>query len=213
MSKLVALLFLVFSFYTWSQDKLFYKDGRIEDVKVNEINKFEVKFKRMNNLEGPNFVSLKTELISIQYENGMVENFVDEMTNLNDAELLKYAAIKDAWRYYKDYKKGTGMTILGCVFLTPIGGIFVAKKYANQEIDIEKRPRTVKVKGINGNEFVDNPYYSNEIYKENYKNVAKKIQKLKIWKAFGGGTAITAGVGGLITIIIVTINEMNSFYY
>ena len=211
MKKLVFLLFLVFNLISFSQDKLIYKDGKEELVKVLEISKTELKFKKMDNVDGPTFVCLKMDLVSVQFQNGTIESFSDEMTNLNDQDLLKYTAIKDARRYYRDYKTGMGVTMLSAVFLTPIGGIFVARKFANEAVDKASLPKLIKRRGVYGTEFVDNPYYSNEIYKENYISTAKKMKKEKTWKGFAGGTLIAAGVSGLITIIIMTINDFNSF--
>mgnify|MGYP007022329162 CR=1 FL=1 len=54
----------------FSQDKLMFLDGNEEDVKITEVSSSEVKYKRMNNLEGPTFSTLKSELFMIKYANG-----------------------------------------------------------------------------------------------------------------------------------------------
>ncbi|MGB0916703.1 MAG: hypothetical protein ACPGU4_03850 [Flavobacteriales bacterium] len=54
----------------FAQDKLTFLDGAEQEVKILEVSSSEVKYKRLNNLEGPTFSTLKSELFMITYANG-----------------------------------------------------------------------------------------------------------------------------------------------
>lgn len=63
---------------SFAQDRLFFLNGDETDVKITEITSSEVKYKRMNNLEGPTFSTLKSELFMIKYANGDKEMITAE---------------------------------------------------------------------------------------------------------------------------------------
>ena len=50
-------------------------NNTIKVVKVTEINIDDIKYKRFDNLEGPLYVSNKSEIESIKFSNGLVETF------------------------------------------------------------------------------------------------------------------------------------------
>lgn len=66
-----------------AQDIIVKKDGSIIHSKVLELNSSEIKYKKYSNLEGPIYVLNKTELLSINYENGEIEQFVVEPIDMN----------------------------------------------------------------------------------------------------------------------------------
>ncbi len=72
-------LFLLISFsilsisQAWAQDQLFFLTGKEQEVKITEVSSVEVKYKRMDNLDGPTFSTLKAELFMIKYASGTKE--------------------------------------------------------------------------------------------------------------------------------------------
>ena len=66
---LLAIAMLSIS-QSFAQDRLFFLNGDETDVKITEVTSSEVKYKRLDNLEGPSFSTLKTELFMIKYANG-----------------------------------------------------------------------------------------------------------------------------------------------
>ena len=54
----------------FAQDKLMFLNGDEQEVKILEVGSSEVKYKRLNNLEGPTFTTAKSELFLIKYANG-----------------------------------------------------------------------------------------------------------------------------------------------
>ena len=69
------IAFAAGSFTLNAQDILVRKGGKIENVKVLEVSPTEVKFKKSNNPDGPIFVEKRSDLYSIQYQNGEVQTF------------------------------------------------------------------------------------------------------------------------------------------
>jgi len=64
-----------------AQDKIHFLDGRIQKAKVIEIGLKEIRYKKFSNLNGPNYVVLKTDLKKIEYENGSEDIFSSEETS------------------------------------------------------------------------------------------------------------------------------------
>lgn len=71
----VLLTFIFISILSNAQDRMYYKNGNSEDVKVLEIGKDDISFKKYANLEGPIYHELKSAIDKIVYVNGTTENF------------------------------------------------------------------------------------------------------------------------------------------
>ena len=78
MKNLISLVFLLVSYMSYSQDILHLKSGFDVQVKVREIGKKEIKYKKYNNLEGPLYTANIKEINSITFKNGEVESFEDD---------------------------------------------------------------------------------------------------------------------------------------
>lgn len=95
---LTAALLLV-SIISFSQDKIYRKNGKVVEAKIIEIGSDEIKYKEFNNPDGPVYV-LETDRISkIVYANGKTERFT-----LN---------IKDPEKYEGQLKKAVKIDFLG----------------------------------------------------------------------------------------------------
>ena len=73
-------LFLVISlicvtYITQAQDVIVKKDNSTILSKVIEINGSEIKYKKWSNLDGPTYSISRSEIVSINYQNGEVEKF------------------------------------------------------------------------------------------------------------------------------------------
>ena len=80
--KLTASLFLLCMAATaTAQDVIVMKDQTTVMSKVLEINSTEIKYKKWNNLDGPIYSILRSEVVSINYENGEVERFNEATSN------------------------------------------------------------------------------------------------------------------------------------
>jgi len=63
------------SVYVFAQDIIVTKDSKRVDAKVFEVNINDVKYKDWDNLDGPLYTILKSDIASILYQNGKVETF------------------------------------------------------------------------------------------------------------------------------------------
>jgi hypothetical protein len=80
-TKIIALLSaLLINFMCFSQDILTYKNGTEVKAKVVEVTSSEVKFKRLDNPDGPLYTISKSDLFMIKYENGTKEVFTAQST-------------------------------------------------------------------------------------------------------------------------------------
>lgn len=76
MKTIFFVLFILFGISSiFSQDTIRFSNNTIKVVKVTEINVDDIKYKRFDNLEGPLYVSSKSEIESIKFSNGLVETF------------------------------------------------------------------------------------------------------------------------------------------
>ncbi len=75
MKKTLTILFLIMTTFLYGQDTIRTISGEEIIVKVMELNKEEIKYKRYSNLNGPTYLLNKTEVISITYLNGETEIF------------------------------------------------------------------------------------------------------------------------------------------
>ena len=72
LSVLIALMACAFAS---AQDTIMFRNGRVEAAKVMEVGLGKVKYKKINNPDGPLFLLDEAEVESIKFQNGDVESF------------------------------------------------------------------------------------------------------------------------------------------
>lgn len=76
MKTIFFLLFILLGTNrVFSQDTIRFLNNTIKVVKVTEINVDDIKYKRFDNIDGPLYVSNKSEIENIKFSNGLVETF------------------------------------------------------------------------------------------------------------------------------------------
>lgn len=70
---IVAMLFV--AAFVWAQDVIVTTDGQRIDAKIMEVSKQQVKYKELDNLDGPTFVLEVEEIGTITYANGKVVTY------------------------------------------------------------------------------------------------------------------------------------------
>lgn len=78
---LLALVLLASALIVSAQDVIVKKDGSTILSKVIEIGTTEVKYKKWNNQNGPNYTIAKSDVQAINYENGEKETFGEEVAS------------------------------------------------------------------------------------------------------------------------------------
>jgi len=83
-----VLAILVFINFCYTQDTITISTNEKISSKTLEITTTEVKYKKFDNLNGPTFSILKSDVIMIKYENGTTDFFNKNLVALNN-EILK----------------------------------------------------------------------------------------------------------------------------
>lgn len=78
MKKVIFLLLV--SFASYAQDTIYKLSNEAIAAKILEINDQSVKFKKFNNLDGPLYSELKSEIHYIKYQNGSIDSVTKKST-------------------------------------------------------------------------------------------------------------------------------------
>ena len=165
-------------------------------VKVIEVGTSEVKYKKIDNLNGPIFSILKSDLLIIKYENGTKDDFssIKKIEEYNLSGIDPYIQGKnDAQRYYKGDK--TAGTIILISNFIPLVAIIPSLVFY-----IANTSKIPKDENLN---YPSISLMQNEQYANSYRQEAKKIKNKKIWKNFGIGMSLGSTVGGIALIGLI----------
>ena len=80
MKKIIVFLVILFIAAIHSiaaQDLMVLRDGNIIDVNVLEISATEIKYRRIDHLDGPLIIVLVSDVLSIRYQNGTTQIFTN----------------------------------------------------------------------------------------------------------------------------------------
>lgn len=77
---LLALCIIAINLSCLAQDIIVTKDAKRMNAKVTEVNVDNVRYKNYDNLDGPVYTLLKSDIASIVYQNGQEETFSSEST-------------------------------------------------------------------------------------------------------------------------------------
>ena len=177
-----------------AQDTLSMRSGENMLVKVIEVGTSEVKYRKLDNLNGPIFSILKSDLLTIKYENGTKDDFSSVKKEENNfSGYDPYIQGKnDAQRYYKGDK--TAGTILLISNFIPLVAIIPSLVF-----NIANSSKIPKDENLN---YPSISLMQNEKYANSYRQEAKKIKNQKIWKNFGVGVLLGMTVGTLVVGVV-----------
>lgn len=102
-----------------AQDIIILKNGDEIKSKIQEVSIDQVKYKKWENLDGPNYASLKSEIFMIKYQNGTKDVFnIQTTTNSENSaaskdEIKKNEAVKKLEVYIKNKIKGPVISFTG----------------------------------------------------------------------------------------------------
>ena len=85
--KLVILFSAVCS-YCMAKDVIVTKDAQQIEARITEVSDSEVKYKKVNNLNGPTFVITTDKISTVVYENGEIQTFQSETENVSENVFL-----------------------------------------------------------------------------------------------------------------------------
>jgi len=200
---LLFILFICSSNIIKAQDTLSMRSGENILVKVIEVGTTEVKYKKLDNLSGPIFSILKSDLLIVKYENGTKEDF----SSIKKIEENNFSALDpsslgklDAQRFYTGYK--TAATIAFISALPPPIPIIPSLIFS-----IAATSKIPKDENLN---YPSISLMQNEKYANSYRQEAKKIKNRKIWRSFAAGTGIISAP--LLLVLILKSGDGGSLF-
>ncbi len=199
------ILFICSSNSIQAQDTLLIRSSENIIVKVIEVGTTEVKYKKQDNLNGPMFSILKSDLLMIKYENGTTDDF----SSIKKIEVADFSALDasfqgkiDARKFYTGNKNGAIASILA---LIPISVMNSSSKMFNAMIPslvFATAASSKKPKDENLN-YPNISLMENEDYANSYRKEAKKIKNRKIWKGILGGIGGVMFVGMIAAVSMI----------
>ena len=179
---LLFILFICSSNIIKAQDTLSMRSGENILVKVIEVGTTEVKYKKLDNLSGPIFSILKSDLLIVKYENGTKEDFSSikkiEENNFSGLDPSSLGKL-DAQRFYTGYKTAATIALISNFAYIPIIPSLVFSIAATSKIPKDENLNYPSISLM-----------QNEQYVNSYRQEAKKIKNRKIWRSFAAGSGI-----------------------
>jgi hypothetical protein len=190
MKKLLLLISLACSSsMIKAQDTLTMRSGENIIVKIIEVGNTEVKFKKVTNINGPIFSTLKSDLILIRYENGSKDDFSNIKIESQKTDQDQFnQGYNDATKYYKSYKLAGTAVFITSAF--PIYGWFLGVSPALLLSSTSPLDENLDYPDLN--------LMKNEQYARGYKAQAKNIKRKKIIRNYISGLATCAVITGLM---------------
>lgn len=163
MKQLFGMLLLLCSVGASAQDVIVKKDGSTILSKVLEVNTADIKYKKFSNQDGPIYTISKSEIMSINYENGEKDTFdtnvseISSSDNSSSQRLVKKPADarnKELLSLYNRTYETIGMKKKSSVakYTQIIYGVKSSSVMSNEEIEM----RIVRVKGEYGHDYYIN---------------------------------------------------------
>ena len=168
---------IMISTFSYSQDVLTKKNGEDIQAKVLEVTSSEVKYKKFDNLNGPNFTVLKSNLLMIRYQNGSKDDFSNIVNEFTHGQ-------NDAITYYQGYKAAATGTLLTTIL--PISGPGFSYYMFVQPSSNPPRNENLG--------YPDNNLMNNQEYAKGYVQKAQQIKRKKVIKNFIVGIVLNLGL-------------------
>jgi len=173
------------------KDIIVRRNGEEIESKVIEITPAEIKYKKLDNLDGPLFTINKSDVFMIMYANGTKDIFnqPDKTINAENENTDMYVQGKiDAVEYYKGYvSAGTGCFFAGLLVGYLLGWI--------PALICSQTPPADENLNYPDPELIDN-----HAYKKGYVEEAFRIKRNKVWVNYAIGGGVWAAIYILIKI-------------
>ena len=94
MKKVILALIIALAQHVFGQDSIYKKNGEIIASKIEEVNTSLIKFKKFNNLSGPLYSELKSEIFRIKFANGSIDT-LNVTVEVKQEPIIQNKAIPD----------------------------------------------------------------------------------------------------------------------
>jgi hypothetical protein len=188
---LLIILFASSSNIIKAQDTLTMRSGENVIVKIIEVGSIEVKYKKIDNLNGPNFSTLKSDLMLIRYKNGSKDDFSNVKIESQKFDENQFEqGYNDATKYYKSYKlAGTAVFITSAI---PLYGWLMGVSPALLFSSTSPLDENLDYPDLN--------LMKNEQYARGYRTQAKNIKRKKMIRNYVSGLA----TGAVLTLSMIS---------
>ena len=163
--KKLLLILIALPMIGFGQDKIIFLNGNEIKAKVLEVGENKIKYKKISNLEGPNYSALKNEIQSIKYKNGEEDFFYQKQLNDIISSSSEF--------HYKGMLAADSLHYGGLSFfagLVPVVGLIRA-------YSVEESLPPIQEKKVN------NLYLTNEHFNAGYNKKAYRINIRNAWIA------------------------------
>jgi hypothetical protein len=178
--KYVFIITLLICGNVYSQDNIVLKNGEEIRAKVLEIGIQEIKYKKHENVGGPTYTILKTDVFMIKYENGTkdiinkIESTEQKTTEIKEKPLVEKPINGSGKKTYEEKVRDIQSTDPAFSFYAGnawLGGNGVAKPIVGFDVSLPRK--NIFIRGINlGLRFslagTDNVAYESGVYSEVY---------------------------------------------
>ncbi len=189
---IASLLYLIPFNHCFSQDMIIQRSTDEIPAKVIEVTTTEIKYKRLDNLEGPTFIIPKSDVFMIRYANGTNDIFyadnpgtetasessplpepkTEQVIPIPSSSDLHRQGVSDATRYYQGYKAASTATLL-VGLLSPVVGLIPA-------LSCSATPPAEKNLNYPNQELMNKTEYYDA-----YTRQSRKIKQGKVWTNLG----------------------------
>lgn len=126
---IIVLIFLCTNF-SFSQDLITTKKGDIVKAKVLEITTSEIKYKKIDNLSGPTYSILKSDVFSINYKNGSKDVFSETITKDQKSDTIDLSDnVNENDQYVYSFEISKEVEVI-----FPIKDVYYLKDSQNNEV-------------------------------------------------------------------------------
>ena len=167
----LSIFFIAISFTCYAQDIIILKDSKRIEAKVIEINMDNIRFRQSDNMEDPLFTIPKNDIVSITFQNGLIQTFEpttsipaqttlpnNTVYNLDNRKLTTNETLLEMQinypELYSKYNAGrrmrkTGWVLTGTGIATAfIGGMTAATSMLSLNFNQSKTGETIATVGI-----------------------------------------------------------------
>lgn len=111
MKKVLSFLtIMVITLCSYAQDIIVTKDAKKIDAKILEVSTSEIRYKELDNIDGPTFILRTDEIVTIIYANGKVVIYNNDAQNELDARLEAERRAREAAEAERKAKEAETIT-------------------------------------------------------------------------------------------------------
>jgi hypothetical protein len=204
--KLVTLVFICFSVenrISFGQDTLFFKGSDSLLVKVIEVNRIDLGYRKWDYQDGPMYKVALVEISKIHYQNGTKEYYInpiknsisgktsDSAINTNLQKLTFVDGEMDARKFYRGYTSAGTVSLISGFVLNIFGlPVPIVTSITPSENAYKYCPKIEALR-------------VNTAYRAGYQRRANAMKTNKVWENYGIGVA--AGFGTVIGLALIVV--------